>query len=195
MYHLPSSVPDAHIVTENSPSNVFIDTRFCCHDPTDRGCWDWGCAEETLVTLAGEFPFAWTVPTLAPTLGTIELFSVLCTIDSPPRTTIPCAGVALDWGEPFDDEEGDLDPDWPIMTDCATWSIAGTEDTPFFLTISSSSSSSSSSSWDLSGNGPICFRRPRGGRRVAKLLEPPSWADYIFQYENITIYFSFNDYI
>ena len=30
-YFLPSSVPDAHMVTENSPSSVLIDTLFCCH--------------------------------------------------------------------------------------------------------------------------------------------------------------------
>lgn len=30
----PSSAPEAHMVTENSPSSVLIETRFCCHDPT-----------------------------------------------------------------------------------------------------------------------------------------------------------------
>ena len=29
----PSSAPDAHIVTENSPSSVLIDTCFCCQVP------------------------------------------------------------------------------------------------------------------------------------------------------------------
>ena len=28
---LPSSAPEAHIVTENSPSSVFMLTLFCCH--------------------------------------------------------------------------------------------------------------------------------------------------------------------
>ena len=28
-----SSAPDAHIVTENSPSSVFIETCFCCQQP------------------------------------------------------------------------------------------------------------------------------------------------------------------
>ena len=174
---LPSSVPEAHIVTENSPSNVLIDTRFCCHDPIDRGCWDWGCAVVTRGILAGEFPFVWPVPTLAPTLGTKELFSEVVTISCPALDTMAGAGVVLCWGELLDDDDVDLDPDWPIITDCATCSILGTADTPFLVTISRSSSSSSSSSWDLSTKGPGCFRRPLCGRRGAKLPEAPSWAD------------------